>query len=71
VQREPILSPHDLAALPLLAKLIATGIHAFKIEGRLKPPEYVAEVTQIYREALDHLAPISDGQVLQLQSKGD
>ena len=53
-QRKPILSPHDLAALPVLQKLIATGVHAFKIEGRLKPPEYVAEVTKIYREVLDY-----------------
>ena len=59
-KRKPILSPYDLAALPLLAKLIAAGIHAFKIEGRLKPPEYVAEVTRIYREALDHFAPQTD-----------
>jgi len=51
---KPILSPHDLAALPVLPKLIATGVHAFKIEGRLKPPEYVAEVTRVYREAIDH-----------------
>jgi len=53
-KRKPILSPHDLAALPVLPKLIAAGVHAFKIEGRLKPPEYVAEVTKVYREALDH-----------------
>jgi putative protease len=59
-ERKPILSPHDLAALPLLPKLIATGIHAFKIEGRLKPPEYVAEVTKIYRKALDHFAATRD-----------
>jgi len=58
-ERKPILSPHDLAALPLLSKLLATGVHAFKIEGRLKPPEYVAEVTRIYREALDHFARVS------------
>ena len=50
---KPILSPYDLAALPVLPKLIATGVHALKIEGRLKPPEYVAEVTKIYREAID------------------
>ena len=51
---KPILSPYDFAALPVLPKLIATCVHAFKIEGRLKPPEYVAEVTKIYREAIDH-----------------
>ena len=55
-ERKPILSPHDLAALPVLPELIATGIHAFKIEGRLKPPEYVAVVTKTYREAMDHFA---------------
>ena len=55
-KQKPILSPHDLAALPLLPKLMTSGVHAFKIEGRLKPPEYVAEVTKIYREAIDHFA---------------
>ena len=54
-KRKPILSPHDFAALPVLSKLIAVGIHALKIEGRLKPPEYVAEVTRIYREALGQI----------------
>ncbi len=48
-----LLSPCDLAALPLLPKLVATGVQSLKIEGRLKPPEYVAEVTRTYREALD------------------
>ena len=54
---KPILSPHEFAALPVLPKLIATGVHSFKIEGRLKPPEYVAEVTRIYREAIDYTVP--------------
>ncbi len=48
-----LLSPCDLASLPLLPKLIETGVAALKIEGRLKPPEYVAEVTKIYRDAID------------------
>lgn len=51
-----LLSPCDLAALPLLPKLVATGIRSLKIEGRLKPPEYVAEVTRSYRQALDQIA---------------
>ena len=58
VNRKPVLSPHDLAALPVLEKLIATGVRSFKIEGRLKPPEYVAEVTRVYREAIDHFAGV-------------
>ncbi|MDR1384354.1 MAG: U32 family peptidase [Planctomycetaceae bacterium] len=50
-----LFSPTDLASLPLLRELIDAGVCAFKIEGRLKPPEYVAEVTRIYREAIDSL----------------
>ncbi len=47
------LSPHDLAAYDRLPELIAAGVAAIKIEGRLKPPEYVACVTRHYRTALD------------------
>jgi U32 family peptidase len=47
------LSPHDLAAYDRLPQLIAAGVSALKIEGRLKPPEYVASVTRHYRTALD------------------
>ncbi|GHT46261.1 collagenase [Planctomycetales bacterium] len=52
-ETKQLLSPCDFAALPLLGELIATGINALKIEGRLKPPEYVAEVTRTYRLAID------------------
>ena len=47
------LSPHDLAAYDRLPQLIAAGVSALKIEGRLKPAEYVASVTRHYRTALD------------------
>ena len=48
-----IFSTTDLAALPLLKQMFQAGVSSFKIEGRLKPPEYVAEVTRIYRNAID------------------
>ena len=48
-----LLSPQDLAAYELTADLIAAGISSFKIEGRLKTPEYVANITRHYREAID------------------
>lgn len=51
--RRYLLSPQDLAGLPLLPELIQAGITSFKIEGRLKTPEYVASVTQVYRQAID------------------
>ncbi len=48
-----LLSPQDLAAYDLAPELIAAGVCSFKIEGRLKTPEYVANVTQHYRQAID------------------
>ncbi|MBL9132461.1 MAG: U32 family peptidase, partial [Verrucomicrobiaceae bacterium] len=48
-----LLSPQDLAAVDEIPRLIELGIRSFKIEGRLKTPEYVAGVTQVYRAAID------------------
>ncbi|WP_458413607.1 DUF3656 domain-containing U32 family peptidase [Schinkia sp. CFF1] len=48
-----VLSPKDLAALEIIPKLIEAGVTTFKIEGRLKSPEYVANVTSKYRKAID------------------
>ncbi len=48
-----LLSPQDLAAFPLTEELIDAGVRCFKIEGRLKTPEYVANITRHYREAID------------------
>mgnify|MGYP002510765975 FL=1 len=47
------LSLKDMYTLPVLPKLIEAGIDSFKIEGRMKSPEYVAGVTAIYRKYLD------------------
>jgi putative protease len=48
-----LLSPQDLAAVDEIPELVRLGIVSFKIEGRLKTPEYVAAVTQVYRRAID------------------
>jgi len=48
-----LLSPQDLAAVEEIPELVRLGIVSFKIEGRLKTPEYVAGVTQVYRKAID------------------
>jgi len=48
-----LLSPQDLAAVDLIPELIQAGVKSFKIEGRLKSPEYVAAVTRVYRKAID------------------
>lgn len=47
------LSLKDLCVLPFLPKLIDAGIDSFKIEGRMKSPEYVAGVTGLYRKYID------------------
>ena len=47
--RRYLLSPQDLAAVEEIPELMRLGIVSFKIEGRLKTPEYVAAVTQVYR----------------------
>src|SRR5205085_8173536 len=48
-----LLSPQDLAAYALIPELIKAGVASFKIEGRLKTPEYVANITRHYRRAID------------------
>jgi putative protease len=48
-----LLSPQDLAAHDLIPDLIEAGVCSLKIEGRLKTPEYVANVCAHYREAID------------------
>jgi U32 family peptidase len=53
--RKYLLSPQDLAGLEVLPDLIRAGVASLKIEGRLKSPEYVANITRIYRQALDAL----------------
>jgi putative protease len=53
--RKYLLSPQDLAGLEILPELVHLGVASLKIEGRLKSPEYVANITRIYRKALDQL----------------
>lgn len=48
-----LLSTRDLCGLEFLPNLINSGVCCFKIEGRLKNPEYVATVTRIYRKYID------------------
>ncbi|HUA66754.1 MAG TPA: DUF3656 domain-containing protein, partial [Alphaproteobacteria bacterium] len=65
--RNYLLSPQDLAGLELLPDLVRSGVASLKIEGRLKSPEYVANITRIYRDALDEL-PSSSYSHVQLKA---
>jgi putative protease len=56
-------SPNDLSAIDLLPQLGKAGIGSFKIEGRMKSAEYVANVVAAYRLAMD-ATPAQRKQVL-------
>src|SRR5262249_18078780 len=64
-----LLSPQDLAAIDEIPRLIELGIRSFKIEGRLKSPEYVAAVTGAYRHAMDAAMGSSKSDTSSSQSK--
>ncbi|MGI6412763.1 MAG: peptidase U32 family protein [Syntrophomonadaceae bacterium] len=48
-----ILNSHDLCLLEWIPDLIGLGVTAFKVEGRMKSPLYVASVAMVYQKALD------------------
>lgn len=48
-----LLSPKDLFTLHELDALLDAGVSSLKIEGRMKKPEYVAQVVSMYRAAID------------------
>ncbi len=48
-----LLSPKDMNTLEILPQLIESGVVSYKIEGRMKRPEYVAIVVDAYRRAMD------------------
>lgn len=48
-----LLSPKDLCSIENVPQLIEAGIKSFKVEGRMKRPEYVGEVIRAYRKAID------------------
>ncbi|MGL4483585.1 MAG: peptidase U32 family protein [Anaerovoracaceae bacterium] len=47
------LSPRDLSYINAIPELIEAGVSSFKIEGRMKSPEYVAIVTRLFRKYID------------------
>lgn len=47
------LSLKDMCTLEYLPALLEAGIDSFKIEGRMKRPEYAAGVTAVYRKYID------------------
>lgn len=52
-EKNYILSPKDICTLDNIPELIEAGVDSFKIEGRMKSPQYACGVTEIYRWAVD------------------
>lgn len=66
IEKGYLLSPKDVSSLPILPELMDAGIDCFKIEGRMKTPEYVATVTRIYRNYIDS---VLEGKTYQVSEK--
>ncbi len=58
IDNQYIMSPKDLKTIHFLNKMVDAGVRVFKIEGRARGPEYVAEAVACYSEALQ---AITDG----------
>ena len=48
-----ILNSRDLCLIEYIPQLIEAGVDAFKVEGRMKSPLYIANVARVYRTAID------------------
>ncbi len=60
-----IEEPTSLNTLELLPDLARAGVRAIKIEGRQRSPAYVAQVTRVWREALDRVMRGADNFTVQ------
>ncbi len=52
-ERGYLLSTKDLMLLEHIPAMRDAGVYSFKLEGRMKRPEYVGVITRAYREAID------------------
>ena len=59
-----LLSPKDICSISNFEKLMTCNIKSFKIEGRMKSPDYLGIVTKIYRGLIDQLFLIGNTQVV-------
>lgn len=55
-----IMSPNDICIIDELQEMMEAGVDSFKIDGILKTPEYIIEVTKKYRKAIDLCAEDAD-----------
>ena len=59
-----LVSPKDLCGIEDIPKLLEIGIESFKVEGRLKSPEFVASVANNYRQAIDNYSLLNKDEAI-------
>lgn len=61
------LALKDMCLYRNLRELIQAGVYSFKIEGRMRPPEFVRRLTGLYRRAIDAYLedPIGSAKVIE------
>lgn len=67
-----LLCPRDYLGIRHIAEMLEAGVSAFKIEGRMKSPDYVYNVVRCYREALDAALagrPLGDSELDGLEAR--
>ena len=72
VDRNYLVSPQDLCGLAEIPELMKLGVKSFKVEGRLKSPEYVAQVARSFRQAINNTIknmPFNQTQIDQEKTK--
>ncbi len=55
-----LVSPQDLCGIEEIPQLMKMGVSSFKVEGRLKAPEYVATAARSYRQVIDQAANLKN-----------
>ncbi len=60
------LSLKDLSLASHIPSLVEAGVASLKIEGRMKSPEYVRDVTKIYRTLLDERRAANSDEIAEL-----
>jgi putative protease len=66
VDKNYLVSPQDLCGIAEIPELMKLGVKSFKVEGRLKTPEFVASVAKSFRSAMDAVLqkhPLSPTQI--------
>ena len=52
IDNKYIMSPKDLKTIRFIDRMMKAGVRVYKIEGRARGPEYVYNVVQCYKEAI-------------------